>query len=58
MEMLTTLYINNFKNQDEVIQTETLLNEYSIEGYDSKTLLNEWTILLQNTALKRHISTY
>jgi hypothetical protein len=42
LEILTNIYISNFKNSQESISTEEIINSYNLIAQDSSVLFHEW----------------
>lgn len=58
LEFLTNIYINHYRNPQESLNLQDLVNEFSIDIQDSTGLVTEWNLFLAGQQLKREIDSY
>jgi len=42
LELLTNLYISNYKNPEETLKVDDLRSSFDLQEEDSNTVLREW----------------
>lgn len=58
LELLTNLYISNYKNPEEALNVEELRSSFALKEEDGNTVLREWRSIAENSELKRLMASY